>query len=78
MLLLVDRIDLATARAIQYARSLTPDELYAVHFNSDSRRAEALMRRWRDLVVVRCGRVWAQAHSQDFRDTRGDCPAAGR
>jgi hypothetical protein len=48
-IVLVDRIDLATARAIQYARSLTPDELYAVHFNLDNRRAEAVMRRWRDL-----------------------------
>jgi hypothetical protein len=53
VIVLVDRIDLATARAIQYARSLTPDELYAVHFNSDSRRAEALMRRWRDLGLTR-------------------------
>ena len=50
---MVDRIDLATARAIQYARSLTPDELYAVHFNVDNRRAEALMRRWRDLGLSR-------------------------
>jgi amino acid transporter len=48
-IVLVDRIDLATARAIQYARNLTPDELYAVHLNVDNRRAEALMRRWRDL-----------------------------
>ena len=47
-IVLVDRIDLATARAIQYARSLTPDELYAVHFNVDNRRAAAVMRRWRD------------------------------
>jgi hypothetical protein len=48
-IVLIDRIDLATARAIQYARSLTPDELYAVHFNTDNRRAEAVMCRWRDL-----------------------------
>ena len=48
-IVLVDRIDLATARAIQYARSLNPDELYAVHFNVDNSRAEAVMRRWRDL-----------------------------
>jgi amino acid transporter len=52
-IVLVDRIDLATARAIQYARSLTPDELYAVHFNIDNRRAEAVMRRWRDLGLSR-------------------------
>ncbi|MGH9105513.1 MAG: amino acid permease [Acidimicrobiales bacterium] len=52
-IVLVDRIDLATARAIQYARSITPDELYAVHFNVDNRRAEAVMRRWRDLGLSR-------------------------
>jgi hypothetical protein len=50
---LVDRIDLATARAIQYARNLSPDDLYAVHFNVDNRRAEAIMRRWRDLGLSR-------------------------
>jgi hypothetical protein len=52
-IVLVDRIDLATARAIQYARNLTPDELYAVHFNIDQRRAEAIMRRWQDLGLSR-------------------------
>jgi len=52
-IVLVDRIDLATARAIQYARNLTPDELYAVHFNVDNRRAEGVMRRWRDLGLSR-------------------------
>jgi amino acid transporter len=52
-IVLVDRIDLATARALQYARNLTPDELYAVHFNVDNRRAEAIMRRWRDLGLSR-------------------------
>jgi amino acid transporter len=52
-IVLVDRIDLATARAIQYARNLTPDDLYAVHFNIDNRRAEAIMSRWRDLGLSR-------------------------
>jgi amino acid transporter len=52
-IVLVDRIDLATARAIQYARNLNPDDLYAVHFNIDDRRAEAIMRRWRDLGLSR-------------------------
>ena len=52
-IVLVDRIDLATARAIQYARSLTPDDLYAVHFNVDNHRAEAVMRRWGDLGLSR-------------------------
>jgi amino acid transporter len=52
-IVLVDRIDLATARAIQYARNLNPDDLYAVHFNVDNHRAEAVMRRWRDLGLSR-------------------------
>ena len=52
-IVLVDRIDLATARAIQYARNLSPDELYAVHLNIDNRRADAIMRRWRDLGLSR-------------------------
>ncbi|HET9077174.1 MAG TPA: OB-fold nucleic acid binding domain-containing protein [Acidimicrobiales bacterium] len=52
-IVLVDRIDLATARAIQYARNLSPDELYAVHLNVDNRRAEAIMRRWQDLGLSR-------------------------
>ncbi len=49
----VDRIDMATARAIQYARNLNPDELYAVHLNVDNRRAEAIMRRWTELGLSR-------------------------
>ena len=49
VIVLVDRIDLATARAIQYARNLSPNDLYAVHFNIDEKRAEAVMRKWRDL-----------------------------
>lgn len=52
-IVLVDRIDMATARAIQYARNLNPDELYAVHFNMDTLRAEAVMRRWTDLGLAR-------------------------
>jgi amino acid transporter len=46
VVILVDRIDLAAARAIQYARTLTPDDLRAVHFNIDQRRAQDLMERW--------------------------------
>jgi hypothetical protein len=40
VVIFVDKIDLATARAIQYARTLTPDDLHAVHFNIDNKRAE--------------------------------------
>ena len=52
-IVLVDRIDMATARAIQYARNLNPDELYAVHLNIDHRRAERIMSRWTDLGLTR-------------------------
>ena len=53
VVVLVDRIDLATARAIQYARTLSPDELRAVHFNIDERRSELLVSRWRQLGLTR-------------------------
>ena len=53
VVILVDRIDLATARAIQYARSLTPDDLRAVHFNIDHARSEVLIERWRRLGLSR-------------------------
>jgi hypothetical protein len=49
VVILVDRIDLATARAIQYARSLMPQDLRAVHFNVDERRAQMLIARWQRL-----------------------------
>ena len=46
VLLLVDRLDLATARAIQYARTLNVDDLRAVHFVIDAQRAQRLQQRW--------------------------------
>jgi len=42
VLILVDRLDLAAARAVQYARTLNPDELRAVHFAVDPRDAARL------------------------------------
>ena len=42
VLVFVDTLDLAAARAIQYARTLTPDELRAVHFDLDPIRTEDL------------------------------------
>ena len=36
VIVLVDRLDMATARALQYARTLHPDELRAVHFTLDT------------------------------------------
>jgi hypothetical protein len=53
VVVLVDRIDLATARAIQYARTLSPDELRAVHFNVDESRSERIVSRWRQLGLTR-------------------------
>jgi hypothetical protein len=49
VLVFVDRLDLASARAIQYARSLMPDELRAVHFVVDVQRAESLLADWQRL-----------------------------
>jgi amino acid transporter len=52
-LILVDRLDLATARAIQYARTLSLDDLRAVHFVIDHARAERLQERWVRLGLKR-------------------------
>ncbi|HEX5367485.1 MAG TPA: amino acid permease [Acidimicrobiales bacterium] len=49
VLVFVDRLDLAAARAIQYARTLTPDELRAVHFVVDEEAADRLAAEWRRL-----------------------------
>ncbi|MGH9054265.1 MAG: amino acid permease [Acidimicrobiales bacterium] len=51
VLVFVDRLDLAAARAIQYARTLTLDELRAVHFVLDRRAAEDLRERWESLGI---------------------------
>jgi len=53
VLVLVDQLDLAAARAIQYARTLMPDELQAVHFAVDSARANELRHTWADLGLSR-------------------------
>jgi amino acid transporter len=52
-IILIDRIDLASARAIQYARTLMPDDLRAVHFNIDRQRAEMLIERWQRVGLAR-------------------------
>lgn len=46
VLVFVDHLDLAAARAIQYARTLTPDELRAVHFVIDDGAATQLAADW--------------------------------
>ena len=43
---LVDSLDLATARAVQYAKTLSVDDVRAVHFVIDSARARVLSDRW--------------------------------
>ena len=53
VVVLVDRLDLATARALQYARTLHPDELRAVHFCIDNREARALEAEWSRLGLNR-------------------------
>jgi amino acid transporter len=53
VLVFVDQLDAATARAIQYARSLTPDELRAVHFVIDDAHAQQLAEAWRRLGLQR-------------------------
>ncbi|MBN2624347.1 MAG: amino acid permease [Acidimicrobiales bacterium] len=53
VLVFVDRLDLAAARAIQYARTLTPDELRAVHFVVDDEAGDRLADEWRRLGLSR-------------------------
>ncbi len=52
-LVLVDSLDLATARCIQYARTMSVDELRAVHFVLDSARAQSIADRWVRLGLSR-------------------------
>ncbi|MDA8115808.1 MAG: amino acid permease [Actinomycetota bacterium] len=61
VILFVENLDLATARAIQYARTLTPDEIRAVHIEVDAKQARVLEQEWArlgvrhlDLEVVEC------------------------
>jgi amino acid transporter len=49
----VDQLDMAAARAIQYARTLRPDELRVVHFNIDTAATEALKEEWSRLGLAR-------------------------
>ena len=53
VLVLVDRLDRSTARAMQYARTLTPDDLRAVHVAYDADHAEELAAEWRRLGLSR-------------------------
>lgn len=53
VLVLVERLDRAAARAIQYARALRPDDLRAVHIAVDLEHAEELADDWRRLGLSR-------------------------
>lgn len=44
--ILVDNVDVATAGAVRYARSLNPHSLSAVHFVIDDQRAEEIRKAW--------------------------------
>ena len=48
VLVFIDRLDLAAARALQFGRSLHPDELRAVHFVVDHQRGDELAESWRE------------------------------
>ena len=49
----VDNLDAATARAMQYARTLAPDDLVAVHFDIDPWKTDMLTEAWRKLGFSR-------------------------
>lgn len=51
VVVLVDRLDRATIRAIRYARSLGGTDVWAVHAAADQRSQEALIARWMDLGI---------------------------
>ena len=51
VLVLLDGLDRSAARAVQYARTLRPDELRAVHIAADPELAEELMEEWATLPL---------------------------
>jgi amino acid transporter len=53
VIVLVDRLDMATARALQYARTLAPDDLRAVHFDIDTKAARELETEWSRIGLAR-------------------------
>ncbi len=76
VVVLVDRLDVAAARAIQYARTLTPDELRAVHFDLDPVRTARLAERWRALGLTRL--TLDIIECQDRRVTRAAAEVAAQ
>ena len=55
VMVFVDRLDLAVARAIQFGRALRPDELRAVHFVIDEQHADVLAEEWREHGLTNLG-----------------------
>lgn len=53
VLVLLDHLDRSAARAVQYARTLRPDELRAVHIAADPEKARELMEEWQALPLAR-------------------------
>ncbi len=55
VMVFVDRLDLAVARAMQFGRALRPDELRAVHFVIDEHGADTLAAEWREHGLTNLG-----------------------
>ncbi len=55
VMVFVDRLDLAVARATQFGRALRPDELRAVHFVIDQHQADELAAEWREHGLTNLG-----------------------
>jgi hypothetical protein len=55
VMVFVDRLDLAVARAMQFGRALRPDELRAVHFVIDQHQADELAAEWREHGLTNLG-----------------------
>ena len=55
VMVFVDRLDLAVARAMQFGRALRPDELRAVHFVVDQEHADRLAEDWRTHGLANMG-----------------------
>ncbi len=53
VIVLVADLDQSSARAIQYARTLTPDSLKAVHIATDEHEADELAEEWTRLGLTR-------------------------
>ena len=53
VIVLIERLDQSSARAIQYARTLTPDDLKAVHIATDHHQADVLAEEWSRLGLSR-------------------------